>query len=249
MVNEERSELFDTVIRSISHILRGEIYMRMTNKNEFLKSSIEALGEVFDMLGKLPAIQLKDLQGKQTALVIVDMVNGFAREGALKSPRVEGLIPEIAELSKACDRLHITKLAFADCHTKASPEFDAYPAHCMIGTSEAEMVDELMELGGYTLIPKNSTNGFLEEAFQQWFEENEHINTFIITGDCTDICVQQFAITLKTWFNMQNKKVRIIVPINAVETYDFGLHNGDLMNVMALYNMMINGIEVAQGVE
>lgn len=223
--------------------------MRMINKNEFLKSSVEALGEVFDMLEKLPAIILKDLQGKQTVLVIVDMVNGFAREGALKSPRVEGLIPEIAELSKTCNELQITKLAFADCHTKASPEFDAYPAHCMIGTSEAEMVDELRELGGYTLIPKNSTNGFLEEAFQQWLEENEHINTFIITGDCTDICVQQFAVTLKTWFNMQNKKVRIIVPINAVETYDFGLHKGDLMNVMALYNMIINGIEVAQGVE
>ncbi len=223
--------------------------MRMINKNEFIERSVKTLGEIFDILAKLPAIQLKDFKGKQTALVMVDMVNGFAREGALMSPRVEGLIPEIAELSKTCNELQITKLAFADCHIKASPEFDAYPAHCMIGTSEAEMVDELRELGGYTLIPKNSTNGFLEEAFQQWLEENEHINTFIITGDCTDICVQQFAVTLKTWFNMQNKKVRIIIPTNAVETYDFGLHNGDLMNVMALYNMMINGIEVIDSIE
>lgn len=223
--------------------------MRMINKNEFLKSSVEALGEVFDMMEKLPAIQLKDLQGNQTALVIVDMVNGFAREGELKSLRVEGLIPEITELSKACDELHIRKIAFADCHTKASPEFDAFPPHCMIDTAEGEIVDELKEIGGYTLIPKNSTNGFLEEAFHKWLKENEHINTFVITGDCTDICVQQFAITLKTWFNMQNNRVRIIVPINAVETYDFGLHKGDLMNVMALYNMIINGIEVVQGVE
>ncbi len=223
--------------------------MKMINKNEFIESSIKTLGEIFDILAKLPAIQLKDLQGKQTALVIVDMINGFVREGALKSPRVEGLIPEIAKLSKTCDELHITKLAFADCHTIASPEFDAYPEHCMIGTSEGEMVDELRELGGYTLIPKNSTNGFQEAAFQQWLKENEHINAFVITGDCTDICVQQFAVTLKTWFNMQNKKVRIIVPINTVDTYDLDLHNGDLMNVMALYNMMINGIEVVQGVE
>lgn len=223
--------------------------MKMINKNEFIESSVKTLGEIFDILAKLPAIQLKDLQGKQTALVIVDMINGFVREGALKSPRVEGLIPEIAKLSKTCDELHITKLAFADCHTIASPEFDAYPEHCMIGTSEGEMVDELRELGGYMLIPKNSTNGFQEAAFQQWLKENEHINAFVITGDCTDICVQQFAVTLKTWFNMQNKKVRIIVPINTVDTYDLDLHNGDLMNVMALYNMMINGIEVVQGVE
>ncbi len=223
--------------------------MEMIKKNEFLKRSTETLGEVFDMLAKLPAIKLRDLHGKQTALVIVDMINGFTREGALKSPRVEGLIPEIAKLSKACDELQIKKLAFADHHTIASPEFDAYPVHCMIGTSEGEIVDELKEIGGYTLIPKNSTNGFLEEEFQRWLKENENINSFIVTGDCTDICIQQFAITLKTWFNMQNKKARVIVPLNTVETYDLGLHDGDLMNVTALYNMIINGIEVVAGVE
>ncbi|ABX42137.1 cysteine hydrolase family protein [Lachnoclostridium phytofermentans] len=223
--------------------------MRLINKSEFLKGSFDTLGEIFDMVAKLPTIRLEDLQRKQTTLIIVDMINGFTREGALKSPRVEGLIPEIAKLSKACDELQIIKLAFADCHTEESPEFGAYPVHCMVGTSEGEMVDELKEIGGYTLISKNSTNGFIEEEFQKWFKENEHINTFIITGDCTDICVQQFAVTVKTWFNMQNKKARVIVPVNAVETYDLGLHDGGLMNIVALYNMMINGIEVVAGVE
>lgn len=223
--------------------------MRMINKNAYLQKSVETLGEIFDMLAKLPAIPLKDLQEKQTVLVIVDMVNGFAREGALRSPRVESLIPEITKLSKACDELSIVKLAFADCHTLASPEFEAYPPHCLEKSSEGEIVDELKDIGGYTLIPKNSTNGFLEEAFRKWLEENEHLDTFIITGDCTDICIQQFAITLKAWFNRQNKKLRVIVPVNAVETYDFGQHDGALMNIMALYTMMINGIEVVSGVE
>jgi hypothetical protein len=48
---------------------------------------------------------------------------------------------------------------------------------------------------------------------------------------------------------MQNKKARVIIPVNTVETYDFGIHNGDLMNVMALHNIMTNGIEVVAGVE
>jgi len=222
--------------------------MSMIDKNDFLKRSVETLGEIFDMLAKLPVLRLKDLQGAQTALVIIDMVNGFAREGALKSPRIEELIPEIAKLSKMCDELAVSKLAFADCHTEASPEFDAFPAHCMAGTYEGEIVDEIKQIGGYALIPKNSTNGFLEVEFQKWLRENQQINTFIITGDCTDICVQQFAMALKTWFNIQNRKVRIIVPENAVETYDLGMHNGDLMNVMALYNMTANGIEVVKGV-
>lgn len=218
--------------------------MSKISKDEFLKRSVNILREIFDMLAKLPSINLKEIQGKQTALVIVDMINGFAREGALMSPRVEGLIPEIAKLSKACDELQISKLAFADCHTIASPEFNAYPIHCMEGTSEGEIVQELREIGGYILFPKNSTNGFLEADFQNWLKKNEHIDTFIITGDCTDICIQQFAITLKTWFNMKNKTSRVIVPINTVDTYDLGLHDADLMNVIALYNMWMNGVEI-----
>lgn len=74
------------------------------------------------------------------------------------------------------------------------------------------------------------------------------MNTFIVTGVCTNICIEQFALTLKTYFNKQNVKSRVIVPINTVETYDLDIHNGDLMNVMALYNMIVNGIEVVAGV-
>jgi nicotinamidase-related amidase len=220
--------------------------MKMINKKDFLNKSIETLGEIFDVLEKLPEVQLKDIESKKTALVIVDMINGFAREGVLSSPRVGALIPGITEISHKCDELGILKLAFADCHTQNSPEFASYPVHCIADTAEGEIVDEIKETGGYKLILKNSTNGFHEEEFQNWLRENGQIDTFIITGDCTDICIQQFAITLKTWFNKQDRKARIIVPVNAVETYDLGVHSGDLIHVMALYNMMINGIELVK---
>lgn len=218
--------------------------MEYINKEEFLSKGIKALEEIYDMLEQLPQLKLNELQPVRTAFVIIDMINGFTREGALKSSRVEGLIPAIVELSRKCDKHGIVKIAFADNHTDASPEFGAYPVHCMENTYESEVVEEIKEVGGYILIPKNSTNGVLEERFQDWLGENENIDTFIITGGCTDICIQQFAITLKTWFNMHNKKSRIIVPVNGVETYDLGLHSGDLVHVMALFNMVTNGIEL-----
>lgn len=223
--------------------------MGILNKENFLKSSISTLENIYNMLDQLSALEFNDLNNESTLLVIVDMVNGFTREGALKSSRVEEIIPEIARLSRKCDVLGIKKLAFADCHTNASPEFNAYPVHCLADSSQGEIVDEIREIGGYTLIPKNSTNGFLEEVFQKWLMNHSYIDTFIITGDCTDICIQQLAITLKTWFNMYNKQVRIIVPMNAVDTYDLELHDGDLMHVMALYNMMINGIEIVKSIK
>ncbi|MCR4436760.1 MAG: isochorismatase family cysteine hydrolase [Clostridiales bacterium] len=223
--------------------------MKLTNREDFLSSSREALGEIFDILGRLAPVRIKDLPADSTAFVIIDMVNGFAREGALKSPEVEALIPRIAGMCKACDQLGIAKLAFADCHTEASPEFEAYPAHCLSGTTEGEVVDEIKGIGGYRLFPKNSTNGFLESAFRQWLENNPQIGTYVVVGDCTDICVEQFSTTLKAWFNMQNKRVRVIVPLSAVDTYHLGVHNSGLMNVVALYGMMLNGIEVVKDIE
>jgi nicotinamidase-related amidase len=222
--------------------------VEIQNRKDFLKRSKETLEEILEMLEKLPSLHLENFNTGSTAFVMVDMLNGFAREGALKSPRVERLIPTIKGLLQKCEDRNIKKLAFADSHTKESPEFLAYPPHCMEGTYESEVVDEIKELGGYTLIPKNSTNGFLEEGFQNWLKENPDIKTFIVTGDCTDICILQFSVTLKTWFNIKNENARIIVPMNGVDTYDLGTHNGDLMHVMALYNMIQNGVEVVREV-
>jgi hypothetical protein len=52
--------------------------MKMVNKNNFLQRSAKTLGEIFDMLIELPELTLKDLENQHTALIIVDMINGFA---------------------------------------------------------------------------------------------------------------------------------------------------------------------------
>lgn len=223
--------------------------MILKDKSEFLKKSTETLDGIYDMLSLLPALSLDELPSEDTALVMIDMINGFAREGALQSSRIEALIPAIAVLSQECGRRGIARLAFADNHTQASPEFGSYPAHCLAGTSESEMVDELKSIGGYQMIPKNSTNGFLEDEFAQWIKQNSRIRNFIVAGDCTDICIQQFAVTLKTWFNRRNEPSRIIVPTNAVDTYDLGLHGADLLNASALFSMQVNGIELVAGIK
>lgn len=69
------------------------------------------------------------------------------------------------------------------------------------------------------------------------------VNTFIVAGDCTDICVMQFCLTLKTWFTAQNRTSEIIVPLNCVETYDSPGHNADFMNIAAYKIMKDSGIK------
>ncbi len=216
------------------------------NLSALLQASEITLTETIRLLKEAPYLSLQKFDPDQTAIVMVDMVNGFVKEGPMSSPRIQTIISPIANLMQAAKQRAFHMIAFADAHEETSVEFLSYPPHCLRGTNESEIVDELKEIGGYTLIQKSSTNGFLEAKFQEWLNEHPTVENFIIVGDCTDICVEQFAITLKTYFNTVNRQSRIIVPIHATETYDLGAHTGDFMHVLALYKMQMNGIELAQ---
>lgn len=194
------------------------------------------------------ALDLYTLDKTKIALVIIDMINGFTREGALKSPLVEAIIPQIDVLLRKCGGTGIKSIAFGDCHSSDSPEFDAYPPHCIHGTHEAEMVDELKKTGGYTYIAKASTNGAIEPEFDRFLIDNPDINTFIVTGDCTDICVMQFCLTVKTMFNRRGLVSRVIVPQNAVATFDAPGHDAELSSVVAFYILARNGIETVKNI-
>lgn len=217
--------------------------MEFKKKDEFIANGLVALQNIYDEINKLESFKLGD--GLNTVLVIVDMVNGFVKEGKMASPRLKKIIDPILGIKSICDENGIKTIAFCDCHTKDSIEFLSYPRHCVNGTKECEIIDEL---NGVYVINKNSTNGFLEQEFLKWQNENNDICNFIVVGDCTDICVKQFAITLKTWFNMNNKQCRIIVPIDAVDTYDSDLHNAEFINAVSIYDMMQNGVEVVKNI-
>lgn len=220
----------------------------MKNKLMFLKKSEASLAKIYDQFNDLEAVDIKELDQNKTGLIVIDMVNGFVKKGALQSQRIAGLVPEVVKIAEKCDELKIKKLIFADSHPENSPEFKSYPCHCLKGTEEAEVVYELKTIGDYHLIDKNSTNGFIEPEFQKWLNENKEINNFIVIGDCTDICILQFALSLKTHFNRINENSRIIVPMNAVDTYEIDSHDGDLMHVMGLYFMMTNNIEIVKNI-
>ncbi|NDL67270.1 isochorismatase family protein [Anaerotalea alkaliphila] len=207
---------------------------------------LPALAAILEEQGKVPALDPDTLDPARTCLCMVDMLNGFTREGALQSPRAEALIPGIAGLSAWCTSRGISKVAFADAHGQGALQFSAYPPHCVAGTPEGEVVEELKAIGGYLLVPKNSTDCLLEPLFQEWLEGHPEVDTFLVTGVCTDICIQQLAIPLKTWFNRLGRPSRILVPVDLVDTFDLGLHQGDLCHAMALYTMALNGVELVR---
>ena len=203
----------------------------------FLKSLIEQVSGYEEM-------SFSSLSPENTALIVVDVVNGFIREGAMASPQIASIIPYITSLMDKCNRKEIPIVAFADSHRDNCAEFKSFPPHCLEKTSESELVDEVKKAGGYIKLCKNSTNGFHAKEFQECLVTNPQTNTYIVTGDCTDICVMQLCLTLKTWFNAANKNVDIIVPLNCVETYNAENHNSDFMNIAAIKMMADCGIKI-----
>ena len=197
------------------------------------------------MAGRLKQAESLDgasFSGQDTIVFVMDMNNGFAKKGVLYSPRTEAMIEPIRELVMRCKSRGIEVIAFSDCHPADSQEFAGYPPHCVRGTEECRMVPELEKLCS-EIIYKGSTNGIfcdLSAVFRKKYRR------FIIVGCCTDICVYQFATSLKARFNEQNEAVDIIVPMDLVDTYDSPEHNADLHNVVFSNSMLQNGIHVVR---
>ncbi|MCL2587698.1 MAG: cysteine hydrolase [Firmicutes bacterium] len=183
------------------------------------------------------------------ALVVVDMVNGFVKEGALADPYIDTITDEIERLIQGYLANGDKVIAFRDSHRPDAREFQAFPPHCIEGTEEAELIDQLkVYQDKMTVIDKNGTNGFFAPGF---IEAIEGIEEFAITGCCTDICVQNLAITMNTYFNQHDIPHRITVPQNAVETFhnpDIG-HDRNEMNKAAFKFMGQAGIEVVPSIE
>lgn len=229
------------------------------DKNSFFLNSEKMLKNMINNLENVQDLELDELNPEKTMHVIMDMNNGFAKKGALYSERVEALIPKIASLTERGLERNIITGAYTDCHCSRSPELESFPQHCMADTEESEVVDELKIYieKGLHIWTKNSTNGIMSvnplnsELIDKYSKERiQGLNTFIITGCVTDICVYQFTLSLKAYLNENNIKARIIVPIDCVDTFDIpGVHDAEFMNVVFLNSMLSNGIEVVNSIK
>lgn len=198
-----------------------------------------------ERISTLPSMNIDSLPPGKTLSISVDLNNGFAKKGALYSPRVEALIPKTVSFVKRCRELCIPIIALTDCHGEDSPEFVGFPPHCLDGTDETLVVEEIRNLVD-RIIPKNSTNGFYRLQEQGIIDK---YTNFIITGCCTDICIFQLATAIKTWFNEKNASCRVIVPASLVDTYDAPGHDAQLLNAVFFSNMLSAGIEVVRDVQ
>ena len=188
---------------------------------------------------------MKDLKDIEKLLINVDMVNGFVKFGAMSDTYIEHIIPEQIKLMKEVLNEGECLVIIKDTHKKNCREFNRYPIHCVEGTEEAEIVDELQEFEKDALVyKKNSTSTIYAPNFLEDIDRMTKLKEVKIIGCCTDICILNLAIPLQNYFDQKDRNIEIKIPKNAVETYDSPIHSREEYNEIAFKLMTQAGIDL-----
>jgi len=234
----------------------------------FFQAHRPFLGWLMEWFASLESIALADVTAngacpRRLAILSEDLVKGFTTVGRLASPRIAGVVPEVVRLLQAAYALGVRDFVLPhDSHPPDSPEFDAYGPHCVTGTVEAEMIDELAQLpfaDHFTVMPKQSLNPAFGTDLDKWIDDRPGLRSIIVVGDCTDLCVYQAAMHLKIRSNWLKRGLEVIVPEDCVQTYDLPVqealadgvtpHDADLMHILFLYHMALNDIRVVRHID
>lgn len=194
-------------------------------------------------------------QPGRTAVLVVDLVRGFCHLGPLASPRIEGLIGPTAAFLQEAHAKGVRHFCFCcDEHPPDSPEFEAYPPHCLAGTEESDLHPTLAALKLGPRFGKGSLNGMLETALPSYLAAHPLVDHFLLVGDCTDLCIYSTAMHLRLTANARKLDWKVYVLADLVDTYDLPLevaqkvgvlpHPGDFLHALALYQLRLNGCRV-----
>lgn len=192
-----------------------------------------------------------NLKEIEKVLYVVDTIRGFVCEGPLHDERIAKIIPEEIRLIEKFKKENQGVAFVRDAHNIGSSEFRDFPQHCLIGTSESELVDELKSYEEDALIYlKNSTSVIFAKNFLTDLEKMGNLKEVVGVGCCTDICVLNLLIPLKNYFNEIDKDVHIFAVKNAIETYNkFWTHRARYYNKTAYKLMAQAGVIVVENME
>lgn len=168
--------------------------------------------------------KIKKLQVYKKCLIVVDMVNGFVREGVLHDKEISVIIPRQKELIEENIKEGGLTIFIKDTHDENAVEFKRFgeTKHCVRGTTEAELVDELKryeKMDNVISVEKNSTSYMEAPMFRKLIEELINIKEIDVIGCCTDICDFNGTMALANYMDQWNRNVDIKVHTDAVATY------------------------------
>ena len=190
---------------------------------------------------------LKNFEDIEEVAIIVDTVNGFMTGGALANPNAMHIVPKQIQLIEKILQRNGLVIFVKESHDENCTEFNTFPKHCVTGSWEAELVDELKpyEKHGIT-IEKNSTSFMFARGFLNLMSLMKNLKLVIGNGVCSDICIPNGFIPLKNYFNQNNRDVEIIIPINSIDTFNSPYHSKEEYEHASNILMKQSGIKLVK---
>jgi len=181
-------------------------------------------------------------------LITIDMVNGFVKEGNLAAPSIMRIVPRQVELlNEAINDKDIGMVFIRDSHPIDAVEFKTYGVHCIEGTKETEVIDELKPYENYSIeYLKNSTNLIFALGLQQDLIRFYNLERVRLMGCLSEVCVENGAIGLRTFFDQINRDIEVCVHADAIDTFNAPGHDADLVTNDAINRMQANGIKILE---
>ncbi len=196
----------------------------------------------------------KQISEMTEAVFLIDMNVGFCdtlndpNRCLLADPTIKEIVPNIIPIIRTTLEKGEGFFVVNDKHTKDSVELKRYPNHCM-GDEESHTIKELAIYEQYAdrIFYKNSTCALFAPGMMEMLMQMVSLKRVVIVGCCTDICIQNFAIALRNFFDELNMDIDIIVPKNAVETYHIpGVHDRKENSERAYTVMENTGIKLVK---
>ena len=154
------------------------------------------------------------------ALIVVDMQRGFLHPsgslfcGEPARQIIEPVRERVLQEKDAGSDIFFTQ----DTHSPDDSEFDMFPPHCIKGSGEEDVIDELADLVlGARVITKRRYSAFFETDLAAQLSALDP-DEVIVVGDCTDICV------LHTVAGLRSRDYKVEVPADCVASFDAQQH-------------------------
>ena len=150
------------------------------------------------------------------AVIAVDMQKGFmAPQGSLFcGDAARRIIPRVRERIEREQAAGAAVFFTQDSHAADDREFEMFPPHCVAGSEDEEIIDELAGLAASaTIVKKRRYSAFYNTDLADQLAELQP-DKVVVMGDCTDICV------LHTVSDLRNRDFAVEVPADCVASFD-----------------------------
>jgi nicotinamidase/pyrazinamidase len=170
-------------------------------------------------------------------VLVIDMQRGFLEEGnpLFCGESARRIIPKVQRLLDREVARGSTIVFTADAHAPDDKEFQMWPAHCIKGTEEAEIIPELASYTGRRVDSARYSAFYgtdLENQLTELKPDSIHV-----CGVCTDICV------LHTVADARCRDYDVLVYSDCVATFDEQMHQFGLKHMGEILGAQITTVE------